>query len=475
MRNVGRHIRLWLIFAGALLAQTPFAVAEPSGATVTAVVPTDRRNPAPGEVGALKLSFEALELGRLSDVMSRVRPVLPEFSARRPPAVPFYLSKNRPPEERLALLNEARAQLRAAFPGIEPKIEVRYLEEEKVDVERISRRVGELIDATERALPADKTTKKAMEALREANEKALRETLLFRLTKPAVADKLVQHMSSVKAVVTLVSRAGQTLSGGSPDASQLLSGLALVGSDTSIEYYSTRYEMELGRAFAEHNLPGSSKSAWLSRLNETYQSDAARFMKGSAGIALAFGVARPAMLQQLGHWNNPSAISAVSGADIGTMAGASVVSSLLYFGGFEGLEKLRKKGWMNQPAIDIALRGASFLWQAQEVALSLGPLARPFLPFILGPMWATYGGAMLGGFWLPPRNDRFVLVDTDLSKFMTSVHYIEGIGDTRRVKLSPQGFAAAVRESKKAPALSRKAAGWSMLNPCRWAELAGRK
>src|SRR5688500_7949799 len=140
--------------------------------TVDAFVPTNQRNDAPGRSDTLRLEINSVEVKSFGDLLEKLKPTLPPMDPKRPPVIPIYLSPDRTPEEAAAVSAEATAQFRKAFPGITPKVEVRYLEDSVALIRKEAAANAERIEAQKGTLPPE-----VLAAMREANEKALKEAL----------------------------------------------------------------------------------------------------------------------------------------------------------------------------------------------------------------------------------------------------------------------------------------------------------
>jgi hypothetical protein len=426
-------------------------------------VPTTKANPEKGRADSLRVQFVDVELSQMGDILTGMKAVLPEFKGGRVPTIPFYISRERSPEEQALMVAEARDQFRKAYPGVEPRIQVRYLEEEKVDVEALSKRLDERIDEMAKSLPEDPETRRQIEILHEANLKARLATLEAAKTRegffqrPARMRRVVQAIASTKAVLNFTGRVGQAWSAGDQGAVPVLSGIGLIGAAPALEYFGSRFETEMAEAFSKHSLPAWSESELYKKANDFYtHNPGSQFVKGATLNALLWGVADPALMQLMGHINNPGKIPMVSGENLGVMAAAAFPSAFLYMGGYLGMENLRQKGWMQQPALDLALRSTGVVWQAAEFVLSTGNphLQKMLLPLLLGPLWTGLAGATLMAGVLPARNDRFVLVDGALGNH-EDIHALEALESTRNVERSISAIEAAVREIETLKPLER--------------------
>lgn len=421
----------------ALVFLIPFAV---SAETVQLFLPTDRHNPAIGRHDALRIEMQGVDLKDLPALLDRYQPVLPKFDKSNPPVVPIYLSKRTPELVRQQIIQQAKEQLGVRFPDLKIRYSVRYLEDTGADPVTVQQTIMGSIDEAAKTLPQDAATAKAAEILKAATLKlgenaVSTENDLSQLSDPAVVRNVVGKVSIAKAMVTFMGRSAQLMQQGvDPTLAPILSSVALVGGDTALSYLATKYEVVIGKFMSDHPLPIGEREGVLRRIQELYtKSQVAQMIKGTLGNIGLWGLAVPITMQSLGHFANPTKVALPTGEDISTMFVTSTVSSGLYMAGFQGLEKLRQKGWIHQPAIDLILRANGFLWQLSSLALSSGnPQLKAVVPFILGPMWTVYGTPAVLAPLLPIRNERIVIVDPNLRN-RADINQLEALEATHLV------------------------------------------
>ncbi len=441
-----------------------FLAASARAENVRLFAPTDRQNPATGRADALRLELGEVPLTSLGSVLKAVRATLPDFDAAHPPEIPLYLARGRSNVERDALIVEILRQFAIAYPDVRPRIKVRYLDSPEANLKALSLQLDQNIDRTAAELPQDEITKDGIAALHNANREALKEVLAEqakerslrrRLGDPSTVRKLIDRFASMKALITLVTRGTQVWTAGfDGGAAPLLAGATLVGADTAIEYFGSRFEVQINKFFAAHPLPYKTEHPFWKRVNELYTSSSfAQFAKAEViGIGV-WGLLRPSAMQMAGHLNNP-AIPAVGLGDLETMAKANVIHGTLYFAGFFGFENLRQKGWVSGTTVDLSLRLANLFGMAGNLAMSTGrPEVKGWLPLIMGPAWATFSAAFLASLVLPARNKRFVIVDPAIDN-RADLNAIEALESTRKVDAASEtDLASVVEEVLKLPRL----------------------
>jgi len=430
------------------------AFAENDAPKFNFYVPTDRMNPAKGRYDALRLQFEDVEAGEMGGILKQSKAVLPKFAPGQVPTIPFYVSRQRSEAEQVAMAEEIRKQFKQAYPDVEPKVQIHYLEKEEVDVEALSKRLNQHLDAIEEKLPKDEQSKALVEALRAANAKALKETLdSLKVREPllernSVVTKIIQGVAGARALFTFASRGAQMYEAGNQGAVPMLAGVAMVAGGPANDYFTLRFEREVDYLLNDHPLfPKALRQGWRERVSDVYQhNEWAKLIKGSLGTAAIWGVLDPISMQALGHVNNPGYIPPVSGEAWIENALTSIPSAFMANGGFIGMDKLRQQGRLKEAHMDLVLRGVGLLWQIAEVFMSTGrPEFKAMVPATLAPIYLSMGAAIVAPLVLPPKNDRFVVVDTALTNHEDIVRK-EILESTQKVESKSDAIQSKVKE-----------------------------
>lgn len=247
-------------------------------------------------------------------------------------------------------------------------------------------------------------------------------------------NNFIENMARIKAALAVGERGFQLQQAGiDPSPEGVASAIGLVSGDVLLNYYATKHETEIGKAFSDHSLPVPDWE-YLKPVKEYYKnSPVARFAKETVANIVVWGLATNSAFQTMSHGASPHSARAVSGEDVERFLESSVIGSLVYAASFDGIEKWRQKGWISQQYLDRYLRSNNYLYQLASVANTSGnPHLIAWFNTLLYSYWGVYAVPAVLGNILPSRTGRLVIVD-DTIKDIKTIRDFEGLDSTAKV------------------------------------------
>ncbi len=265
-----------------------------------------------------------------------------------------------------------------------------------------------------------------------------------RAMDPEFAKSIIEKSAAAKAWMGAGSRAVQLgITGVDPSIGGAVGAAGLVSLDAVLNYYGTKHETEIERAFQTHKVPFFN-SKWY----ETNK--LAQFIKGFGANILVWSLGANGVSQLLSHQANPDLNRFPGGTDFGRWAVTGVFGSASYVYGFQGLEKLRQRGWISQSHMDLYLRGLGLVYQITTVANTSGnPELEKWLATLIVPYWGLNALPGIASNAMGIKNDRVVFVDPKWEDRAT-LDYLEGLESTR-VLDGPEAIRDIAQEKELSP------------------------
>jgi hypothetical protein len=383
--------------------------------------------------------------------------ILPRFDINNPPTLYVYMpSRKMLLKYRERLKKVAIDQFTQIYPGIEPKIRFRVTAATIGDILIFSSTIQKLVDAFGRRYPDDAEAQKYAQAIKRINEESATEAISQKealieqdvledpetLSAPTVR-KLKFGAATVRFLVLAATRTAQTMGaimGGGPE---MAAGLALVVSDSTLEFFTVAFTRKLQAFFAKSPISWGA-TASRARL--------ARFFNNIFWNLIGLSVGRPLAMQELAHIANGDSIRAPTAGDAASLLGFSSFGAVLYSGFSSGYETLRQKGWLSAAQIDLMLQ-ISGLFDLVTGVFSSNPSWHFYRVFTWGPQWTFFALVAAIAKLAPVRMDKIVAVESSIVNWQ-DVHE-EQLTDQSWHVVTQEDLAAAFEKIRDAEPLRK--------------------